>query len=209
MKPGIKIILFCVQFVFGLCSLKCQVNNLSIGANEAQNTIDSNEMDLKTIIPSVRNLISQKINKKDSIFYSEINKGLKNLDYFKINKKDSIYPFKISSEVFSIIPLSYYHEIERNDSPEYKSTYTFLVTMPMMNSYHLVKEMGSLNFVIVVSNRETFDSEEFSRYLSTHTYSDYSTDPKPWRKYKSFKRYIFINKISYLSIHQANPEFSQ
>jgi hypothetical protein len=209
MKPCIKIILFFVQFFIGLCSLKCQENNLSIGAIEVQNTSDSNEMDLKTIIPSVRNLISQKINKKDSIFYSEINKGLKDLDYFKINKKDSIYPFKISSEVFSIIPLSYYHEIERSDSPEYKSDYTFLVTMPMMNSHHLVKEMGTLNFVIVVSNKETFDDEEFSNYLSVHTYNDYSTDPKPWRKFKSFKRYIFINKIAHLSIQQANPEFSQ
>ncbi len=209
MKPAIKIILFCVQFFLGLSIVKCQVNNLSIGAAKELNTIDSNEMDLKTILPAVRNLIRQKINKKDSVFYSEINKGLKDLDYFNIYKKDSVYPLNISSEIFSIIPLSYYHEIERNDSPEYKSTYTFLVTMPIMNSHHLVKEMGSLNFVIVVLNKETFDDEEFSHYLSGYTYNDYSTDPKPWRKFKSFKRYIFAEKITHLAIQQANPEFSQ
>jgi hypothetical protein len=171
--------------------------------------LDSNELDLKNVIPLVINAFIEKANSKDPKIVSEIKKSAEPLSLFLVIKSDSTYPLKLSSDDFTLTLSSYLYEFDRANPDIFISNYNFLVTIPINITHHLVRQMSSINFILQVENKETYNNDEFQeaiKKLPEGGYDIYSPIPKPWRSFKSFKRSIVIKSFSRVVIPQAMAE---
>ncbi|HWB24853.1 MAG TPA: hypothetical protein VG738_05205 [Chitinophagaceae bacterium] len=192
------------------CHLYSQTNGKTIYNYFQPKTLDSNELDLKNVVPLVNKAFIEKVNSKDPKIVAEIKKSVKPLSGLLVIDNDSTYPLRLSANGFTITLLSYFYEFDRQANPNiFISHYYFLVTTPVNITHHLVKQMSSLNFILQIENKETYEEGEFQeaiKKLPGGTYDIYSPGPKPWRSFKSFKRRIIIKSFSRIDIPQAIAE---
>ena len=155
---------------------------------------DANEeTDLAYVLPHTKQVFIKELNNPNSKTHLVLDKEIKkfyNDSGILITNED--YPLKISKGQFLLTPLSYYFDFAGLEEGRLTHYYSFLVTIPIIQTGRKVRVMGTINLLLSVKDKEMVDLNELER-LNIET----------WGKCKSYKRRIFIKDIKGIHIDDA------
>ena len=187
----IKILFFSI--VIFNPNLRAQIKDSILGQPLVISLDANGETDLAYVLPHTKQVFIKELNNVNSQACLVLNKEIK-LFYSDsgILIKNRDYPLKISKNQFLLTPLSYYFDFNGLQEGSVTHHYSFLVTIPIMQTGRSVRVMGTINLVLTVEEKETVDLKELKR-LNVET----------WGKCKSYLRRIFITDIKGIHIEDA------
>lgn len=166
-------------------SVSCQSLTISSDANE--------ETDLAYVLPHTKQVFIKELNNPNSKTHLILDKEIKkfyNDSGIVITKDD--YPLKISKSQFLLTPLSYYFDFSGIEEGRLTHYYSFLVTIPIIQTGRKVRVMGTINLILSVEDKKNVDLNELEKL-----------NIKTWGECKSYSRRIFIKDIKEIKIEDA------
>lgn len=104
-----------------------------------------------------------------------------------------------------LTPLSYYFEYDNIDSGYLVHTYSFLVSIPIIQTAREIRKIGTINLVMTIEYKEIISlSEERTIEASKTRNKKKSKMSNSWKEFKSYKRVISLKEIKGISIPEAN-----
>lgn|GEM_PF-5116256 len=159
-------------------SLPCQPVVILLGAN--------GETDFNYVLPKAKQQFLLEHSNANSQVYEVLNKAVKNFyNDPGIRISSSMYPRKLSLNQFLISPISYYFEFEGLGEGYLLHKYSFLVTIPVIQTARSIRQMGTINLIIDIEDKESINPNEDNIDRD----NDYI---KKWELLRSYKRSIKI-----------------
>ena len=192
----IVIIILCLSIGITVCNLtklNAQTKD-SVSGQPLTISLDaSGETDLAYVLPHTKQVFLKELGNPLSQVHLVLDNEIKkfyNDSGILITSND--YPLKISKSQFLLTPLSYYFDFKGLQKGSVTHYYSFLVTIPIIQTGSSVRVMGTINLTLSVEDKESVDLKELKK-LNIET----------WSKYKSYKRRIFIVDVKGINITPA------
>lgn len=190
----IKILYLGIALVFfSLPTLNAQTKDSVSGQPLTISLNASEETDLAYVLPHTKQVYIKELNNPNSKVHLVLDKEIKKFysDSGIVITNDD-YPLKISKNQFLLTPLSYYFDFKGLKEGSVTHYYSFLITIPIIQTGRSVRVMGTVNLTLSVEDKENVDLNELKK-LNIET----------WKKFKSYKRRIFITDIKGIHIEDG------
>ena len=193
----IKILCLSISITFFIQqNLNAQTKD-SVPGQSLTISLDANEeTDLAYVLPHTKEVFLKELSNPFSKTHLILDKEIKqfyNDSGRLITNKD--YPLKLLKSQFLLTPLSYYFDFAGLQTGVVSHYYSFLLTIPIIQTGRSVRVMSTLNLVISVEDKENVDLNELEK-LNIET----------WRRCKSYRRKIIIKDIKSTQIKESKRE---